>query len=238
MRKSLVDAVESGDLSEISRVLKGVASSALNVSGEPLVYRLRSTIVISLLVKAGAPIDQLSLAGQTLLEHLLWLSDERRFSRLALIQLVGPRVKNIDQSNADDLTPLYIACGLLDFSAVKLLCDLGADVNRRCGAAGQSPFSRAVSSPTQSSRQVEIVGYLIANGAEIDCFEKKLGWTPLMAAVFLNDLSVVKVLITGGADHKLVSLGLNDYPKETAIEIARRMRYENMVAYLENDVRR
>lgn len=75
-------------------------------------------------------------------------------------------------------------------------------------------------------RQIEIIEFLIQNGADVN-LANKAGYTPLIVASYYNCFEFVKVLIANGADVNLMN---ND--GETALMTARKSGYTKIVNLL------
>jgi uncharacterized protein len=90
-------------------------------------------------------------------------------------------------------TWLHVAAahGMLDI--VKLLTNLGAEVNANGGIAGGGPLSLAA-----SKGHLEIVRHLLSCGAKLDVSEPERN--PLFSAIYGGHLEIVKLLIDSGID--------------------------------------
>jgi ankyrin repeat protein len=232
----LASIVESGDSAAVHEALRGVDKRDLAVAGEPLVFRTRNILIIRSLVLAGAPIDGQSPNGVTLLHHVLFLTGHREFTAVNLLELVAGRIKKIDAKDADGFSALFLACKLSDYDAVAALCRHGADVNLQCGVDASTPLHAAVAPTVQTKHRNRIINHLISLHAKLEVFERALGWTPLMSATLMRSLVDVKSLVQAGAKIDIISLRLNDYPKETAYDIAKRMHYSEIVSYFDEQI--
>jgi ankyrin repeat protein len=231
----LAQLVESGDSARLHAALKNVDTRLLSVAGEPLVFQTRDILMIRSLVLAGAPVDVPSSSGISLLHHILFGfgASYRGFSSNELLALVASQTQKIDAKDGDGFTPLYLACKMSNFGAVELLCRHGADINLECTERRMTPLFAAIAPTAASKDQNRIVAHLIALGAKLELYERGMGWTPLMCATFMRSVDNVRALVEAGANTRAISLGLDDYPKETACDIAKRMGYTEMIDYLD-----
>lgn len=95
-------------------------------------------------------------------------------------------------------TPLMRACAVGNLEMVKLLVELGANVD-----ADNMEGWRALISACDGGH-ADIVDFLIKAGAEVNFITKKKdGWTPLMKACRKGDVDCVKCLLEHGADWTL-----------------------------------
>jgi len=74
---------------------------------------------------------------------------------------------------------------------------------------------------------IEIIKYLIANGANVDAVNGSLNWTPLHYAARYNYFDRVKLLLEAGA-----SIDLVDTIECTAVDIAELHNYNDMANYI------
>ena len=231
--EKIIRLVESGSTVLLRDALTRVSPKDLKVNGEPLIFRSENTAIIRALVLAGAPVNELSLSGETIIWRILQSAGRSTPDSAELVRLLLAHGADINQKNSDSLSPLHLACGYLNLALVFLLCDLGADVNQPCGESSYTSLQRAVSPPlNHSKKQFAIVQYLIDKGAQLEAYDTNLGWTPLMSAAFHNNLDITKLLIERGAVINQQSLGINGYPVEMAMDIAVRMRCHEIVRVL------
>ena len=98
-------------------------------------------------------------------------------------------------SQDDTGTPmLNLACRTDNFEFVKMLLDLGADVNSLSEDRGYTAVMDAVWRGNE-----KITRYLIEKGAELNKINKE-GQTNLILAVGANRENIVKLLVENGAD--------------------------------------
>jgi len=79
-------------------------------------------------------------------------------------------------------------------NAIKMLLDFGADIYASNGC-GSNPIHNAI-----SSREIDVVKYLISKGAEINPDYGFIGQSTLQHGIMSNNIELVKYLIENGAD--------------------------------------
>lgn len=90
-------------------------------------------------------------------------------------------------------TMLHVAAGAGQLVVVKELLALGADINACGGTLGGNSLNYAV-----SNRQVEIVRYLLSEGANKDLSDPEKN--PLFSAIYCGNLEIAKLLLESGID--------------------------------------
>lgn len=104
-------------------------------------------------------------------------------SQQAVIRHLVQAGASIHETDKNGVTPLHRAVRFRNLAAVKLLIELGADVNARDRRSGSTPLHRAVTNTgapaTAGKREVaaEIAELLIAEGAQKNA-KNKNGKTP------------------------------------------------------------
>jgi ankyrin repeat protein len=97
----------------------------------------------------------------------------------------------------DILTPfgtwLHVASAHGQLEIVKLLLNLGIDININGGISGGGPLNEAA-----SEGHIEIVKYLLSNGAKLDVTEPEKN--PLFSAIHGGHVAIAKLLIDKGID--------------------------------------
>lgn len=76
-------------------------------------------------------------------------------------------------------------------------------------------------------RQIEIMQFLLKNGADVNCIGDELGETPLMAAAQTGDAEAVTILLARGADPKIL-----EREGETALSLALEYNHPEIAALL------
>jgi ankyrin repeat protein len=99
-------------------------------------------------------------------------------------------------------TWLHVASRAGDLGVVKLLVDLGVDINKAGGTFEACPLKTAV-----SSGHYEVVEFLLSSGASVDLSEPFRN--PLFSAIYNGRLDIAKLLIHHGADTTVRYTGEN-----------------------------
>jgi uncharacterized protein len=112
-----------------------------------------------------------------------------------------PNLLNADNPfDAPFGTLLQIAAGAGSLEVTRKLVEMGADIDKRGGALDASPLTYAV-----SDGQIEIVRYLLSQGASFDLSEPYRN--PLFSAIYNDRLVIVKLLIEHGIDYSIRYFG-------------------------------
>ena len=121
------------------------------------------------------------------------------------------------QGSLENKTALHMAAARGTPESIRLLVELGADVNAR-DSAGETPLSMAA-----FRGRADVVRALLAAHAQPET-RSKAGWTPLMAAASEGHTEVVKLLLQAGAspDAKAAELAARYGHPETAAAIRSR----------------
>lgn len=112
--------------------------------------------------------------------------------RVLEVLLTWPKIK-LDQRNANDETPLMLACLHGQMAAVKKLLERDADVNK----VGWAPLHYAA-----TGGHPQIIQLLLDQHAYIDA-ESPNGTTPLMMAAMYGSPEAIQLLLDAGADPSL-----------------------------------
>jgi uncharacterized protein len=226
-----VRAVRSGDSTLLRKALAEGADPNQLVDGErPLLRPILGFTEV--LIKAGADVDVRDKNGSTVL-HLLPLSVQENSGNYdSMIRAIAAKSNCIDFQNADGMSPLMVACKAGRLESVRVLLDLGADPNLVNKQTGHNALFDAITSSVATKESDKIVALLLQKKSRLEIHDSELGWTPLMSAVFMNRINQVKMLLECGADLRKRSLGLHGYPVETALNVAERMGYSELVNVL------
>lgn len=101
--------------------------------------------------------------------------------------------------NVDGGTPLMVAAAKNRVEIAKNLIEKKANVNAK-DKEGSTPLIFAIVGDPKGSASTEAVKLLLDNNADVNIHRTHDGFTPLMAAVAKNDLTIVKLLLAKGAD--------------------------------------
>ncbi|XP_015189072.1 PREDICTED: ankyrin-3-like [Polistes dominula] len=146
--------------------------------------------IVKLLVEKGATIKFHNNNEDSILRYLI------KKGMLELLQCVIKEI-DINFQTGDGHTLLIMAAEQGQLEIVKFLCNMGINVNAR-SSRNSTALHFAIGN--SSNPNLEIVQFLIDNGAEIDV-ENVFGYTPLQNALYNKNFEVAKLLIEkGGAD--------------------------------------
>lgn len=123
-------------------------------------------------------------------------------------------------------TPLMIACQYVQYNVVQYLLENGASVNLY-DTDGMTPLLTSLTFPDWDyDIRKEIFLLLISYGAEINV-QNRANWTPLMVAVNVEDLELVKLLINMGAE-----IDMRNDADDTALSLAQEKGKEEIIQIL------
>ncbi|QEF99814.1 Ankyrin repeats (3 copies) [Stieleria maiorica] len=142
--------------------------------------------------------------------------------KLRVVQLCLESGMDINEADANGLTPLAMAAYNGHDDVVTLLIANGATVDSR-DRTGKTPLIHAASGPAPTT--VEI---LLDAGAEINAVDNGEHWTALMMAAAEGQAEVVEVLLTRGAKKDMV-----DIDGESAAYFARQNGHVKIAQRLE-----
>ena len=128
----------------------------------------------------------------------------------------------VDERDIDGNTPLMKASALGKAKFVRYLISMGADVDKR-NYAGQTALHSAA-----RAGHNEIIDILVDNGAFVNMPDLD-GFTPLMFAVLSEKRFTVEHIVGRGA-----ILEFRNVFGATALDVAKKKRYGNIVKFLEN----
>ncbi|MHC4867755.1 MAG: ankyrin repeat domain-containing protein [Planctomycetota bacterium] len=254
-RKTLDDAVRSGDLGAVQRLIrKGTDVNARNKDGETALHiaaRRNREHIAELLIANGADVNAREEDGWTPLHQAAMNSRwSARVGRLLIL-----KGADINARTSDNITPLHAAAMGGNASTVRLLIEKGADVNAR-DKAGDTPLHWAARCKYDTKATVEA---LLSGGAEIMAtnsmadapVENAISWgnrtmarllveamdlgardasgdTVLHWAVRQHSPKVLNLLIEHGAD-----VNAKDARGNTALDLAIRIGNEEIIRLLE-----
>jgi len=158
------------------------------------------------------------------------------YAKLVAIKLLYPEEYNefnlevdINSRNVVGETALMHACFYSHYEVVKLLIELGADVNA-IDNFGRTALMVVVGSNKFFNRCIKIVKLLIEAGAKVNV-KDSYGNTALLYASSDGYATVVKLLIEAGA-----KVNVKDMEGYTALEWARRMKRRATVKLLKQHI--
>ncbi len=203
----ILEAVKNGDIGKVKALL----------TAEPDLIHTKTENQVPLVLLATYQ------RSPRLLEALLANTDYELDIFEATALGVNERVQELlnrqpDLLNAvspDGFSPLGLASFFGHSDTVKVLLEKGADVNQPSSNAWQvQPLHSAV-----AARSLEIVTYLLQNGAEINAPQQH-GFTPLHTAAQHGDGDMIKLLLEHKAD-----INATTSSGETAMDIALKCKH-------------
>ncbi len=130
-------------------------------------------------------------------------------------ELLNNQSDLINATSPDGFSPLGLACFFGHADTVKLLVAQGADINQVSKNDWQvQPLHSAV-----AARNLEIVTFLLLNGAEVNS-QQQHGFTALHAAAQNGDAEMIKLLLEHKAD-----INATTSSGETAMDIALKCKH-------------
>src|SRR5512133_566876 len=131
--------------------------------------------------------------------------------------------RKIIENSVDGYSPLHLTCWFGHPEIAKLLISKGAQINVVSDHSTKvMPIHSAV-----ASKQIEVVEFLLKNGAEINPRQQG-GLTPLHLAVQNGHAAMVKLLVEHGAD----KIAKTDSGK-TPADLAREKKFDQIADFLD-----
>jgi ankyrin repeat protein len=131
----------------------------------------------------------------------------------------------ISTLSSDGWTPLHLAAFFGKKDAVRLLLNLGADVNAR----STNPMENTPLHAAAAGRDTESAKILLEHGANANALQHG-GWTALHAAAQNGDVEMARALIAKGAD-----LQARAENNQNALDLALTKGQQAMVDFLETN---
>lgn len=184
-------AIDKGNEEEALNLIKPEINIDLEICGRtPLILAIikEQFEVAYRLVEHGASLNYRDNSPQQMFPiHLA-----SKTGNTHLIQkMIDRHLECINQTAANEVSPLHIAAAFGHFDVVKLLVDNGAEVNA-VDKYFHTPLHRAV-----ESNEVEIVDYLLEKNARFS-MPNTSGLSALGCGVVLGNLDVIKRLLMAG----------------------------------------
>ena len=216
-------------LKEILSTEKTEANATTSQGWTPLMFAAKAgnTEIAEYLIKMEAVVNTNSneLTNDTIRKHAhregftpLYIAS--LYNHIEIVRLLLNNDADINTKTFKGYTPLYTACKEKHFQVAKLLIEKGAGINIQ-DYNGFTPLM-ALLSNTSENEILDFVTYLIANGADVNAMSSKTwiptestsknestlhtlnsefaGWTPLMVAVAMGHVNIVKLLLDKRAD--------------------------------------
>lgn len=191
LRNQMIEAVKINNIEQVAELLHQDATlvNAKNSHGETAILMAayyRSQEIRELLLSNGAELNIFEAAAVGNIPRIR--------------ELLRDTPDLIDSYSADGFTPIGLAAHFGHEDAVKLLLELGANINARGtdGNLNNMPIHAAI-----AGNHEHIVKLLIDQGADIHvkCEGSwRLGFTPLHVAAYFGRESMIRMLVDAGAD--------------------------------------
>ena len=156
--------------------------------------------VARVLVDHGANVNAVNTWGQTPF-HRVFESKSHSKSRFGVAQLLLERGADVDTRDNSHVTLLHLASYKLDLESVRVLLDLGANVNVR-NDQGQAPLHQVLLhnyNPESYFGCFGVAQLLVERGADVNARDEH-DETPLHLAPYFLELKLVRMLLDHGAD--------------------------------------
>jgi ankyrin repeat protein/uncharacterized caspase-like protein len=186
--------------------------------------------IVKLIVSHGADLNVKNNNKET----PLLIALENNYSEIA--EYLISKDANVNIKNQGGKYPLHIAAYNGNLEVAKRLVSRGAEINAT-DIYDITPLHDAA-----SNGQLEIVKYLVSHGANVNVkgasllewspIHRTLGCTPLHLAANKSHLEIERYLISEGAD-----IEAKNNEDETALDLARKRKHQEIVAFLESSER-
>ncbi|QMU27278.1 ankyrin repeat domain-containing protein [Adhaeribacter radiodurans] len=203
----ILEAVKNGDIAKVQSLLKADPDLiyAKTDNQIPLVllatYQRNPRLLEVILSNSNYELDIFEAAALGVNERVQ--------------ELLNNQADLINSTSPDGFSPLGLASFFGHADTVKLLIEKGANVNQASKNDWQvQPLHSAV-----AARSLEIVTYLLENGAEVNT-QQQHGFTPLHAAAQNGDADMIKLLLEHKAD-----INATTSSGETAMDIALKCKH-------------
>ena len=124
------------------------------------------------------------------------------FGRADLYLYLREHGARIDQVLDDGTTIIHAAVSGGQRAIVEDVLAAGYDINTRHAERGDTPIYGALD---RLDADIDFIRFLLDSGAEINLFDKVVGYSPLMVAAINSNVDIFNLLIERGADIKAVS---------------------------------
>ncbi|KAL7751572.1 ATP-dependent RNA helicase [Sorochytrium milnesiophthora] len=221
MSSALFDAITREDLGFLESRRASVDLAARNESGKTLVHaacEVQNAAILNFLAGAAEKPAVLNAVDK---EHQTPIYICAAIGWAAGLSILLQHGAQPDIGNAEDTSPLMIACYTGQLECARILLDDGkVDLNHR-DKASKSPLSLAA-----FEGLVDIVVLLTTRGVRLNDTDQ-YGWTPMMLACHAGHYGVVAALLRSGADP---SVATKD--GKTCLSIAQSRRNQKIIDLL------
>lgn len=169
--RKLIMAADKGDANAVQQLInQGIDVNAYYRQSffdiGPAICSAKSSIIIRMLLNAGAKVNLTDAAGKTVLHHAVQNGDDT-----ALLHILLDAGAGIDVKDKLRMTPLAAAIIKHRINSIKLLLEAGADPNLTVGPGkGISPLVLLAQNREYDN---EIIRLLIKHGADTNARDEK-----------------------------------------------------------------
>lgn len=164
-----------------------------------LVAKSKSVAVIAHLLARKVDVSALrDASGRTLCHFVVWTPERGAEIETVLRALVDAGV-NVNAANIDGLTPLHYAATMRNATALRILVELGADIDRQMPTTGRTALHEVCGSWRHETMCVEL---LLALGADVHALNNQ-GQTPCQVAARLQCADAVCAFFAAGCELQL-----------------------------------
>jgi ankyrin repeat protein len=219
--RRLMEAAQEGDAIKVKTLLaKGADVKAKDDMGNTALHFATRKDIAGMLISAGASVGA--------------KNDDFKMTPLfnvptEVAALLVAKGADVNGRAREGMTPLAWAVYWDQKDKVDLLISKGADVNAK-DDDGKTALHIAANWDKD-----EIAALLIFRGADVNARDAAC-WTPLHWAAFEASAGTMELLLSAGADRNAVSCPSDRSPSpgETPLDVARRFRSPDVVAYLKS----
>ncbi|MGB8367404.1 MAG: ankyrin repeat domain-containing protein [Candidatus Babeliales bacterium] len=224
MQQYFFVAVEEGDRAVVEKIISDINVNEKNKQGLAALMIASyngDLIMVKLLIKRGAVIDEKDENGNTALIHAAGKEGKAK-----VVKFLLENGSNVNTENIHKETPLIVAVENGRTEIVRLLLESGADADAK-DVDGLTVLIHAVNDGFE-----EIVKLLMQWGVVINETDKN-GWTALMYAAQMGFPQIVSLLLANGADFTL-----RNNQDEAALDIAKNKNHNEVVKVIEDFIER
>jgi ankyrin repeat protein len=194
----LVKAAVAGDIAAVLRYLeRGASIESRDQNGKTALVAASQhghTDLVKLLLDKGASINARTTSGTTAFQYA---AQNHHIDTLKLLYTRGADVNAVDRL---EYSPLRVAVTQGDEQVVRLLLDFGADPNMKL-----SRYPLLIDALRRN--RIKIFQMLVENGADVNATREEYGDTPLMYVVASQQVDVIQLLLSRGADIRAKDFG-------------------------------
>lgn len=231
VNESFVTAVyENDELKIFDMMRRGADANSISSKGiSALMYAVQNGnyLIAEKLLKAGANPDYQTKTNPPVIVNAI-INKDTAIVYLLLEYGANPNIVDKEQKKI----PLLYAIDINNFVITDLLLWYGADPN--LSSNDQTPLFHAIDYNADTS----IVNLLIDSGADIN-HQNSLGFSPLIEAVFYNNITIVKILLENEAKTDIVDNTSQEY---NALDYAYKYHLEDitklLLPYYKNDAKK